>query len=519
MGKSETFQDLSLMPPAAGQELGRWLYTELRAAILDGRLKPGSRMPSTRGLSKQYSVARGTVAAAFDSLKSEGYIEASVGAGTFVSIRIPDQSMSTPPDSTSGIAEPSHAGLAQRGRDAVRGVHLLPASHSIAKAFRSYEPAIDLFPVNLWSRVAGRVLRRAPRSLYGQGDARGYLPLRKAIAEYVGAARGVRCDAGRIIITSGTQQALDIIARMLLDPGDAVWMEDPGYPGAVFSLRAAGVQVVPIPVDQDGLMVAEGRKAQQHARMAYVTPSNQFPLGVAMAQHRRLELLDWAAQEDAWIVEDEYDAEYRYFGRPLTSLQSMDRSGCVIYVGTFTKMLFNSLRSGFLVLPERIVDAFAAARTVLDRHPPTLDQAILTEFILDGHFGHHVRRMRQVYARRMAVLSEAARDKLGGQLDVAEVDSGMRMLGWIRTGEKDADLANRARSRGLEVTAMSDFRIQHPRPDALILGFAGCPATELKRGVGVLAGVLDGYRVRGRAQSQELKAGAAGTVAASADIA
>ena len=407
MGKSETFQDLSLMPPAEGQELGCWLYTELRAAILDRRLKPGSRMPSTRGLSKQYALARGTVTAVFDNLKSEGYIESKVGAGTFVSLYIPDHSMATPADSADTPVEPSNAGLARRGQDAVQGVRLLPASHSVGKAFRSYEPAIDLFPVDLWSRVAGRVLRRAPRSLYGQGDARGYLPLRKAIAEYVGSARGVRCDAGQIIITSGAQQALDIVARMLLDPGDAVWMEDPGYPGAVFSLRAAGAQVVPVPVDGDGLIVEEGRKAQPRARMAYVTPSNQFPLGVAMAQHRRRELLDWAAQENAWIVEDEYDAEYRYFGRPLTSLQGTDRSGCVIYVGTFTKMLFNSLRLGFLVVPERIVDAFAAARTLLDRHPPTLDQAILADFILDGHFGHHVRRMRQMYARRMAVLCDA----------------------------------------------------------------------------------------------------------------
>ncbi len=497
MGKSETFQDLSLMPPGEGQELGNWLYTELRAAILDGRLKPGSRMPSTRGLSKQYALARGTVAAAFENLKSEGYIEAKVGAGTFVSIHIPDQSMAARADSTGAVAEPSSAGLAQRGRDAVHGVRLLPASHSVGKAFRSYEPAIDLFPVNLWSRVAGRVLRRAPRSLYGQGDARGYLPLRRAIAEYVGAARGVRCDAGQIIVTSGAQQGLDLIARMLLDPGDAVWVEDPGYPGAVFSLRASGAQVIPVPVDRDGLIVAAGRKAQPHAKLAYVTPSNQFPLGIAMAQHRRLELLDWAASENSWIVEDEYDAEYRYFGRPLTSLQGMDRSGCVIYVGTFTKMLFNSLRLGFLVVPERIVDAFAAARTVLDRHPPTLEQAILTDFILDGHFGHHVRRMRQMYTRRMAVLCDASRERLGGRLELVEAASGMRALGWIRTGEKDADVANRARSAGIELASLSDFTIQHSHPDALILGFAGCPAAELKRGVGVLAGVLEGRQASG----------------------
>jgi GntR family transcriptional regulator/MocR family aminotransferase len=491
MGKSETFQDISLPPPAEGQELGRWLYDELRGAILDGRLKPGARMPSTRSLSKQYDLARGTVAAAFDSLKSEGYMEAKVGAGTFVTVHVPDQSMVAQAESVAAAVEPSKADLAQRGREAVRGVRLLPASRSIGKAFRSYEPAIDLFPVNLWSRVAGRVMRRAPRSLYGQGDARGYLPLRKAIAEYVGAARGVRCDAGQIVVTSGTQQGLDLISRMLLDPGDPVWMEDPGYPGAVFALRAAGAQIVPVPVDPEGLIVAEGRKRQLHAKMAYVTPANQFPLGITMSQERRLELLDWAAQENAWIVEDEYDAEYRYFGRPVPSLQSLDKSGCVVYAGTFTKMLFNSLRLGFLVVPERIADAFAAARASLDRHPPNLEQAILTDFILDGHFGHHVRRMRQIYARRMSVLCDSSREKLAGRLNVAETDSGMRTLGWIKTGQTEKELVERARSLGLEVIALSDFTMKHSHPGALILGFAGCPSAELKRGVGVLARALD----------------------------
>ncbi|MEO8368951.1 MAG: PLP-dependent aminotransferase family protein [Candidatus Solibacter sp.] len=489
MGKSETFQDLALMPPGEGQELGRWLYSELRAAILDGRLKPGSRMPSTRGLSKQYALARGTVAVAFDQLKSEGYVEATVGAGTFVATRIPDDTVAVQSVSAGPAMEPSKAGLASRGRATVDGVRLLPASHSLGIAFRSYEPAIDLFPVSLWSRVAGRVLRNAPRALYGQGDARGYLPLRKAIAEYIGAARGVRCDADQIIVTAGAQQGLDLMARMLLDPGDAVWMEDPGYPGAVFAFRAAGAKVVAVPVDRHGVVVDEARKLRPEARVAYVTPANQFPLGVTMAPHRRAELLDWAAGRNAWIIEDEYDAEYRYSGPPVPSLQSLDRSGCVIYMGTFTKMLFNSLRLGFIVLPQRIVEPFMAARTVLDRHPPTLDQAVLADFIMDGHFGHHVRRMRQVYARRSAALCDAS-SELAGCLDVVQPVSGMRTLGWVKTQEPDSQVAARARSLGLEVAALSDFTQRHAHPGALVLGFAGCSTAELKRGVEVLAGAF-----------------------------
>ncbi len=491
MGKSETFQDLSLAQPTGGEELGRWLFTELRAAILDGRLKPGTRMPSTRNLSKQYGLARGTAATAFETLKSEGYVEARVGSGTFVTTRIPDDSMAPGRVSIDVTNEPSKAGLSNRGREAVSGVRTLPASHSVGKAFRSYEPAIDLFPVALWARVAGRVLRSAPRSLYGQGDPMGYLPLRRAIAEYVGTARGVRCDASQVIVTSGAQQGLDIVARMLLDPGDVVWMEDPGYPGAAFALRAAGAQIAPVPVDNDGLIVEEARKQQPHARLAYVTPANQFPLGVTMAAHRRAELLEWAGHENAWVVEDEYDAEYRYSGRPLPSLQSMDRSGCVIYIGTFTKMLFNSLRLGFMVVPERIVESFAAARTILDRHPPTLDQAILADFILDGHFGHHVRRMRELYGRRIAALCEAAKEGLAGKLDVVQANSGMRTIAWVKTGQKDAQVVERARALGLEAVALSDFTRRHPHPDALVLGFAGCTSAELKRGVGVMARALD----------------------------
>jgi GntR family transcriptional regulator/MocR family aminotransferase len=491
VGKRETFQDLSLERPKEGDELGRWLYGQLRAAILDGRLRPGSRLPSTRNLSQQYDLARGTAAAAFEVLSSEGYIEARVGSGTFVASRLPEDSMALRPMDTPVVTTPSKAKLANRGKEAVEGVVLLPASHSVGKAFRGYEPAIDLFPVDLWSRVAGRVLRRAPRSLYGQGDAKGYLPLRRAIAEYLGAARGVRCDANQVIITSGAQQGLDLVSRMLIDKGDAVWLEDPGYPGARFALRAAGAAIVPVPVDQDGLIVEEARRLQPHAKIAYVTPANQFPLGVAMAPHRRLELLQWASEGDAWVVEDEFDAEYRYSGQPLPSLQSLDRSGCVVYVGTFTKMLFNSLRLGFLVLPERIVDAFTAARAFLDRHPPTLEQAILAEFILDGHFGHHVRRMRQVYGKRSVTLCEAAGDRLGGKLDVVQADSGMRSLAWIRTGQSDVEVVRRARALGLEVTALSEFTIQHFHPDALILGFAGCGTAELKRGVGVMSGALE----------------------------
>ena len=369
MSKEETFQDLSLNPPSGKQDLWRWLYTELRGAILDGRLKPGARMPSTRSLGKQYSLSRGTVVAAFDQLQAEGYTRTEVGSGTYVASGVPDGFLSATRKPAALALPTSKAAFSKRAHQFLKDVEVLPASRSIGKAFRAYEPAIDLFPTDLWARVASRVLRRAPRSLYGHGNAAGYQPLRRAIAEYVGASRGVRCSPEQIIVTSGTQQALDLIGRFLLDPGDQVWMEDPGYSGALQTLRATGARIVPVPVDGDGLIVKAGRKLAPKAKLAYVTPANQFPMGVTMSADRRLELLRWAASANAWIIEDDYDAEYRYSGHPVAALQALDSSGCVIYVGTFTKMLFNALRLGFMVLPERLVDAVRISPQL--RRPPS----------------------------------------------------------------------------------------------------------------------------------------------------
>jgi GntR family transcriptional regulator/MocR family aminotransferase len=491
LAKKESFQDLSLMPAEGGKELWRWLYRELRAAILDGRLKPGSRMPSTRNLAEQYDISRGTVVVAFDHLRSEGYVETQVGAGTFVASNLPDDSLSAKRGRERIPGWASRAKLSKRGRLVSENVPVAPVLHSVGKAFRAYEPALDLFPVEIWSRVAGRVIRNAPRNLYGNGDIKGYLPLRRAIAEYVGSVRGVRCDADQVIITAGTQPALDLIARMVLDPGDAAWMEDPGYPGTVYALRAAGAKIVPVPVDQEGLDVEWARRRSPEAKLAYVTPANQFPLGVAMSLARRRALLDWAQARAAWVVEDDFDSEYRYSGRPLAALQSLDNSGSVIYVSTFTKILFNALRLGFMVLPPRLVEPFASARSCIDRHPPTLDQAILAEFILEGHFGHHIRRMRQVYADRMAVLAQVAEGRLGGLLDVVKTVTGMRTVGWLQTSEDDRSVQSRANAQGLELVALSLFTLRHPVRGGLMLGFAGCSPAELRRGVNVLAAVLE----------------------------
>ena len=491
MGKEATFQDFSAGSPPNGQDLWRWLYVELRAAILDGRLEAGARMPSTRSLASQYSLSRGTVVAAFDQLQSEGYTHTKVGSGTYVALDATGRAVSdkSTPDLASGSRQ-SKARLSKWGERYLRKADVVSAPFHVGCAFRDYEPAIDLFPTELWARVASRVLRRAPHSLYGKGDARGHQPLRRAIAEYVGSSRGVRCSSEQIIVTAGSQQALDLLARFLIDPEDKIWVEDPGYPSASQAFVSAGGRIVPVPLDQEGLIVKAGKKLAPRAKLAYVTPANQFPMGVTMSADRRVELLRWAAGANAWIIEDEYDAEYRYFGRPVASLQALDQSNCVIYVGTFTKMLFYALRLGFIVLPERLVDAFATARSFVDRHPPTLDQAILAEFISDGHFGHHVRRMRQLYAERMNILKAAADKQLNGVLDVVQAGAGMRTLGWLKSITCDKEAAGAARAIGLEVVALSTFTKTYTQPPALILGFAGCSRAELHRGVALLGKAL-----------------------------
>lgn len=491
MSNREKFQDLAIPSARPEQELWRWIYTELRSAILDGRLRPGARLPATRSLATQYSVSRGTIVAAFAQLKAEGYTISQMSAGTFVALDLPGRGQARIHRSAS-MKPPLRARISDRARELRAGeTAALHSTGSIGRAFRSYEPAIDLFPVELWTRVAARVMRHAPRLLYGQGSPSGYLLLRRAIADYLGTSRGVRCVPEQIMVTAGAQQALDLIARCLLNPRDQVWVEDPGYPGAWQALRSAGAMLVPVPVDRDGLDVSQAQRLAARARMAYVTPANQFPLGVAMSVNRRLELLNWASKAGAWIIEDDYDSEYQYGGKPIAALQSLDRADSVIYVGTFTKMLFNALRLGFVVLPESLVETFETMRNAVDRHPPTLDQAILAEFILEGHFGHHVRKMRQIYAERMDILKQASDKHLSGLLDVVNAPAGMKTIGWLPHHKKDGLAARRASIAGIETFALSAFSLGHTHRPGLLLGFAGCSPEELQRGVKVLARSLD----------------------------
>jgi GntR family transcriptional regulator/MocR family aminotransferase len=475
---------------ASGVPLHCQLYDAVRLAILDGRHPAGGRLPSTRTLADELGVSRGTAVAAFRQLIAEGYVEGSVGSGTRVASSLPEESLRARAIPHQGGGPPRRAVLSERGKLLAGTKATVVEDRGEPRAFRPGLPALEEFPFGVWSRLAQRVLRRPPRALLTYGRPEGYGPLRRLIAERLSVTRAVRCEAGQVIVVSGAQQGIELAARVLLDPGDEAWVEDPGYPGTWGALLGAGVRVAPVPVDGEGLRVEVGLRRAPRARMACVTPSHQSPCGYVMSLGRRLELLQWAGRERAWIVEDDYDSEYRYSGRPLASLQGLDTQNRVIYLGTFSKVLFASLRIAYLVVPPDLVDAFAAARALSGRHTPTPDQAILAEFMAEGHFERHLRRTRTLYAERQRVLMEAAEKELGGLLTMRPAEGGMHLVGWLEGGQDDASVSRRAAALGVEAPPLSAFSMEPRRPGGLVLGYAGFGEAEIERGVRRLAAVL-----------------------------
>jgi GntR family transcriptional regulator/MocR family aminotransferase len=473
--------------------LYRQLYEGLREAILSGRLRPGVRLPSTRVLAKDLGASRNTVLAAFGQLLAEGYLEGRVGAGTTVARTLPETLLRARPE-TAWTARPG-----RRPRLSRRGALLLGARGGLAGGaitahpFRPGLPGLDAFPFELWTRLVARRWRRVPRQLLDYGDPAGYGPLREAIATYLGEARAVRCEASQVIVVTGAQQAVDLAARVLLDPGDTAWVEDPGYQGARGALVAAGIRLAPVPVDAEGLDVGRGARDAPGARLVYVTPSHQYPLGVTMSLQRRLALLEWASASGAWILEDDYDSEYRYAGRPLAALQGLDAAGRVIYAGTFSKVLFPALRLGYLVVPPDLVDAFVAARALADRHSPSVTQAALADFIDGGHFARHVRRTRALYAERQAALVGAARRALGGLLEVAPAEAGMHLMGWLPESVDDRAATRAALAHEVDAPPLSAYRARPARRGergGLMLGYAAYTPREIDEACGRLGAAL-----------------------------
>ena len=470
---------------SADVSLYRQLYEQLRSAILDGRLQPGARLPSTRSLSAELAIARNTVMGAYEQLLAEGYLEGETGSGTYVARDLPDKVLQAATISRPAAGVGSVAGLSKRGR-IFAGDPLGVRRTGPPRAFRPGVPAIDQFPFGVWNRLMMKHWRRQPVDLLPYATPGGHGPLKDAIAQYVAAARAVRCDAEQIIIVSGAQQALDLASRLLLDPGDEAWMEDPGYSGARAALLAAGVNPVAVPVDEAGLDVVAGQRLSPKARLVYVTPSHQYPTGVVMTLSRRLELLRWAERRRSWIIEDDYDSEYRYASRPVASLQGLDVSGCVIYCGTFSKVLFPSLRLGYVIVPPQLVDAFGRAKAVFDRHSPTVEQAVLAEFIADGHLGRHIRRMRMLYLERQNALLEALHHELGGAVEVRSHEAGMHVLAWLQKGMRDSVVSRRAGELGVEAPALTTYRAKPGGRPGLVLGYAAYAEREIRAATEVL---------------------------------
>ncbi len=495
MAKQTPFNDLMFRPAQDGKPLATWLYEELRAAILDGRLKPGTRLPSSRELAAQHGVARGTVIAAFEPLLEEGYLESRQGSGSYVAANLPDRFFHAASDrSPFKPAAPSEASLSQWAGQ-LTATFPRRTSKQLGLPFEGNLPALDLFPVALWGRLAGRRIRRASHQLLGTGDDGGYRPLREAVADHLGTARGVKCTADQVMIVTGTQQSLHLTARLVLDPGDRVWLEDPGYIGALAAFKAAQAQVVAVPVDQQGMDVVRGQQLAPRAKLAYITPAHQFPLGVSLSLERRLALLRWAQRAKAWIFEDDYDSEYRFTGRPLPSLQSLDASECVIFAGSFNKMLFPTLRLGFVVLPPRLVQPFLHARSMSDRFAPVLDQAVLCDFFTEGHFGQHIRRMREAYAERLAALLETAtKGPLAGLLDIKPIQAGMQTAALLPRKCSDLAATTAAAAHGIEVCPMSIFQIERKDINGLLLGFANASPMAIRKAAEKLAQALKGMK-------------------------
>jgi GntR family transcriptional regulator/MocR family aminotransferase len=466
------------------------LYDELRQSILRGELQPGSRLPSTRALAEERGVSRNTVLNAYEQLLAEGYVEARVGSGTCVARSLPEELLTVRSHERARTGKSACPTLSRRGELLASNPGRPLSVPRRPRAFESGLPDAAAFPFRTWTRLMARQWRRPSYELLSYGDPAGYRPLREAIAAYVRTARAVRCDAEQVFIVSGSQQALDLTARLLIDPGDVALIENPGYPGARVALSAAGASLVALPVDADGADIARRAGRAKNARLVFVTPSHQYPLGVTLSLRRRLALIEWASQRGAWIVEDDYDSEFRYRKKPLPSLQGLDAAGRVIYLGTFSKTLFPSLRLGFVVLPPELVDPFRRARAVVDGHSPVSEQAVLAEFIAGGHFARHIRRMRVLYEERQAVLVDAARRELDGLLDVRPLDGGMHLVGWLPEGADDVLVAERAAERGVYAVPLSRCSVGKAARPGLLLGYAALTPPQIREGVRRLASVL-----------------------------
>lgn len=490
------------LPELPGQPAYVRLAEGLRRAILDGRFQPGERLPATRAVARALGIARNTVLEAYDQLTAEGYLVARHGSGTFVAPELPDRAFrarrpgtGSPPPGAPLPAQPAKFSAFARRLPAEDPVP--PMGHGrLPFDFRYGTPSFAEFPLAEWRSLTRRILDYPPAELLGYGPAEGLPALRSALARYLQRSRGVRCSAEDLVIVNGSQQALDLAARVLLDPGDAVAMEEPGYSGARAVFEAAGAEIVPVRVDEEGIVVAE---LPERARVVYVTPSHQFPTGAVLSAARRMELLAWAWRTGATIIEDDYDSEFRYAGRPLAALQGLDEAGRVVYTGTMSKVLLPALRLGYLVPPPTLKAAIARAKWLTDRHVALLYQAVLAAFIEEGHFERHLRRMRRVYARRRERLLSAIERHLGSRAAVRGTESGIHVMLELPGVDDSRAVVEAARAAGVGLHSAHIYYAGPPPSSAsFVLGYSSLDEPAIEEGVARLGRVVEAYcRLRG----------------------
>lgn len=475
---SATFEDLVKEGP-----LFRQVYLRLRQAILSGALKNGEKLPSTRDLSEQLGVSRTVVLLAYEQLLAEGFAIGRPGSGTYVSVRLANRP--TPREAAIKVR------LSRFGANAAAAWSRITLQQR-KKPVLLYDFAygrsdLETFPFANWRRVLLRCAAKAPMSELEYGDVAGNPALREAISDHLRRSRSVTCEPDQIIIVNGSQQALDLISRVLIERGDQVVIEDPGYQGAREILRVSGARLLPVSVDRDGINTSN---LPRDANVAFVTPSHQFPTGAILPLARRLELLKWARRHHAIIVEDDYDGEFRYHGQPLESLQGLDRDGRVIYVGTFSRTIYPSLRIGYLIAPKQLLPALTAAKWLCDRHTTALEQHALAEFISSGMYERHLRRVRHRNAERRAALLDAVHTYLGAQVDLSGDGAGSHVVLWPKNRISEAVIVDRAASRGVGVYSVSPYWMKTPSRAGILLGYSRMRESEIREGIRRLSEVL-----------------------------
>lgn len=471
-----------------GVPLYRQLETAVRQLVLNGDLAAGGRLPATRQLSQDLGVSRLTVKNVYEQLTAEGFLDSRRGAGTFVA------SISTSELPPAVPAEP--AGAAPDRRQLSSRVLRVGQSKATTRlggvrAFRPGVPALDRFPRRAWAAAWSRVMRQSGDDLLGYGPPGGLPELKRAIVAHVRDHRGIHCDPEQIIVTAGAQQAFALVALSVIEPGAVVWCEDPGHIAVRDAMRLLGAEVKSVPIDEEGFDLHSAVAEHRDAGLIFVTPSHQHPLGITMSLNRRIELLDYAHLHNALVIEDDYDSEFRYTGRALPALQALDRSGLVLYVGSFSKSLFPALRVGYLICPPSMASAFATGQTLLSQHVSPLQQQVLAGFMLDGGFNAHIRKMRALYRLRRDTLVDSLTEYAGDLFEIEPCHAGMHLIGWLRNRSLgDGAAAKAIWAGGVDCLPVSTYRDTRAARPGIMFGFACAAEAEIARNVATVARIV-----------------------------